>query len=98
MLIGAAEREDLGRAIAHGLAHAPVRGVMSAHVDAVAADASLAELQRALLHAGTGRVPVTATGGPGPHPVDAVLGVVTRGDLRRALRERTAEPAGGHRR
>jgi len=93
MLIGAAEREDLGRAIAHGLAHAPVRGVMSSHVDAVAAGASLAELQRALLHSGTGRVPVTEAGGPGPHPVDAVLGVVTRGDLRRALRERTAEPA-----
>jgi tRNA nucleotidyltransferase (CCA-adding enzyme) len=92
MLIGAADREDLGRAIAHGLAHAPVRGVMSAHVDAVAAGASLADLQRALLHSGTGRVPVTAAGGPGPHPVDAVLGVVTRGDLRRALRERTAEP------
>lgn len=66
---------------------------MTAHVEAVAAGASLAELQRALLHAGTGRVPVTGSGGPGPHPLDAVLGVVTRGDLRRALRERSAEPA-----
>ncbi len=84
MLVGVADREDLGRAIAHGLAHAPVRGVMSAHVAAVAAGASLAELQHLLVH--TGRVPVTERGGPGPHPLGDVLGVVTRGDLLRALR------------
>jgi tRNA nucleotidyltransferase (CCA-adding enzyme) len=85
VLAGVADREDLGRAIAHGLAHAPVRAVMSAEPAAIAADASLAEVQRGLL-AGGGRVPVTERGGPGPHRVEDVLGIVTRGDLLRALR------------
>ncbi|MDX6533430.1 MAG: hypothetical protein QOF68_1174 [Gaiellales bacterium] len=91
VLAGVADREDLGRAIAHGLAHAPVRAVMSAEPAAIARDASLAEVQRGLL-AGGGRVPVTEHGGSGPHRVDDVLGIVTRGDLLRALR---VEPAPG---
>ena len=90
-MVGAVEREDLGRAIAHGLGHAPVRGVMSADVSAVPADAPLADVQRALLR-GTGRVPVTAQGGPGPHVIADVLGIITRGDLLRALGE---APTGG---
>ncbi len=93
MLIGAADREDLGRAIAHGLAHAPVRAVMTAHVDAVAAGASLAELQRALLHSRhRPRAGHRRPAAPARTRWTRVLGVVTRGDLRRALRERSAEP------
>src|SRR5262249_36026738 len=84
MLVGTVDREDLGRAISHGLAHAPVRAVMSSSVDAVAADAGLGEVQRAIVR-GPGRVPVTQTGGPGPHPLDVVLGVVTRSDVLQAL-------------
>ncbi len=38
-------------------------------------------------------MPVTETGGPGPFPVEQVLGIITRGDLLRALRERpSGEP------
>ena len=77
-LTGVAGREDLGRAIGHGLAHAPVRGVMSASPAAVALDASLTEVRRALLRAG--RVAVTDEGGAGPHRTDRLLGVITRGD------------------
>ncbi len=89
-MVGVVEREDLGRAIAHGLAHAPARAVMSVEVDAVRVDAPLAEVQRSLLR-GHGRVPVTRTGGTSPLPVADVLGIVTRGDLLRALR---AAPVG----
>jgi tRNA nucleotidyltransferase (CCA-adding enzyme) len=91
-MVGVVERDDLGRAIEHGLSHAPARAVMSAEVAAVRRDASLAEVQRSLLR-GHGRLPVTETGGPGPFPVDQVLGIITRGDLLRALRERpSGEP------
>ncbi len=84
MLVGTVDREDLGRAIAHGLAHAPVRAVMSSSVDAVAAGAGLGEVQRAIVR-GPGRVPVTEAGGPGPHPLESVLGIVTRSDVLEAL-------------
>ncbi len=93
-MVGVVERDDLGRAIDHGLGHAPARGVMSAEVAAVRRDASLAEVQRSLLR-GHGRVPVTESGDAGPIPVEQVLGIITRGDLLRALRERPAgEPHG----
>jgi tRNA nucleotidyltransferase (CCA-adding enzyme) len=88
-MVGVVERDDLGRAIEHGLAHAPARAVMSAEVAAVSRDAPLAEVQRSLLR-GHGRLPVTEAGGAGPFPVDEVLGIITRGDLLRALRERPA--------
>ncbi len=42
---GAVAREDLDKAIGHGLAHAPVRGIMSGRVVTVSEDATLAELQ-----------------------------------------------------
>jgi len=88
-LAGVVSREDLGRAIAHGLGHAPLRGVMTAGVTAVSASASLAELRRALLT--VDRVIVADRPGEDGVPVAEVRGVVTRGDLLRALRSRPEE-------
>src|SRR5512134_667254 len=47
-LAGAVGREDLDKAVAHGLSHAPVKGIMSSRVVTVSADAPLPELQEAL--------------------------------------------------
>ena len=79
-LVGAVSREDLDKAIAHGLSHAPVKGIMSSRVATVAAAAPLAEVQEALAGSPDGRVAVLEDG--------AVVGVVTRSDLLRALGQR----------
>jgi tRNA nucleotidyltransferase (CCA-adding enzyme) len=84
-LVGAVSREDLDKAIAHGLSHAPVKGIMSSRVAAVEAGAPLAEVQEALAGSSDGRVAVLDDGD--------LVGVVTRSDLLRALGERPkAEP------
>jgi tRNA nucleotidyltransferase (CCA-adding enzyme) len=84
-LVGAVSREDLDKAISHGLSHAPVKGIMSSRVAAVEATAPLGEVQEALSASPDGRVAVLAGGD--------VAGVVTRSDLLRALGERPeAEP------
>jgi len=82
-LVGVVGREDLDRAVAHGLSHAPVKGIMSARVATSAPDTPLAELQR-LLAAGDERIAVVEDEG--------IVGVVTRGDLLRALGEQAAAP------
>jgi tRNA nucleotidyltransferase (CCA-adding enzyme) len=79
-LVGAVSREDLDKAIAHGLSHAPVKGIMSSRVATVEAATPLAEVQEALAGSPDGRVAVLEDG--------AVVGVVTRSDLLRALGER----------
>jgi tRNA nucleotidyltransferase (CCA-adding enzyme) len=87
-LAGAVSREDLDKAIAHGLAHAPVKGIMSSRVATVDADAPLGDVQQALAASADGRVAVLDDG--------ALVGVVTRSDLLRALGERpeaAVEPA-----
>jgi tRNA nucleotidyltransferase (CCA-adding enzyme) len=76
-LVGAVGREDLDKAIAHGLSHAPVKGIMSSRVVAVAADAPLAELQEALAGSADGRIAVLDG--------ERLVGVVTRSDVLRAL-------------
>lgn len=76
-VIGAVRREDLDKAIGHGLAHAPVRGIMSGHVVRAGEDATLAELQSLVTRAEDGRVAVVRG--------DELVGVVTRADLLRAL-------------
>jgi tRNA nucleotidyltransferase (CCA-adding enzyme) len=86
-LVGAVSREDLDKAMAHGLSHAPVKGIMSSRVATVPADAPLPEVQDALAGSPDGRVAVLQD--------DALVGVVTRSDLLRALGERPeveAEP------
>ena len=79
-LVGAVSREDLDKAIAHGLAHAPVKGIMSSRAAMVGVDAPLGDVQEALAGSPDGRVAVLAG--------DDVVGVVTRSDLLRALGER----------
>jgi tRNA nucleotidyltransferase (CCA-adding enzyme) len=84
-LVGAVGREDLDKAIAHGLSHAPVKGIMSSRVVTVPAAAPLAEVQEALAGSADGRVAVLDG--------ETLVGVVTRSDVLRALGERPeAEP------
>jgi tRNA nucleotidyltransferase (CCA-adding enzyme) len=75
-LEGVVGREDLDRAVAHGLSHAPVKGIMSARVPTCEAATPLGELQR-LLTAGSERIAVVQD--------DRVVGVVTRSDVLQAL-------------
>jgi len=92
-LTGVVAREDLDRAVRHGLSHAPVKGVMSSGVDVIGAEATLGELRELLATGRAGRLVVV---GEGPHrsedrvPVASAQGVVTRGDLLRALHEPAA--------
>jgi len=76
-LVGAVSREDLDKAIAHGLSHAPVKGIMSSRVATVTHDAPLGDVQEALGGSPDGRVAVLEDG--------RLVGVVTRSDLLRAL-------------
>jgi len=76
-VVGAVSREDLDKAIGHGLAHAPVRGIMSGRVVSASEESTLAELQSLVTSAEDGRVAVFRE--------DALVGVVTRSDLLRTL-------------
>ncbi len=78
-LIGAVGREDLDKAVSHGLSHAPVKGIMSSRVATCDEETPLPELQR-LLASGDGRVAVLRR--------SELVGVVTRSDVLRALGER----------
>jgi tRNA nucleotidyltransferase (CCA-adding enzyme) len=74
-LVGSVAREDLDKAVGHGLSHAPVKGIMSSRVARCGPDTPLAELQR--LVEAEGRVAVVEG--------DRVVGVVTRSDVLAAL-------------
>jgi tRNA nucleotidyltransferase (CCA-adding enzyme) len=86
-LVGAVSREDLDKAISHGLSHAPVKGIMSSRVATCSETTPLSELQ-GMLAAGNDRVAVLREG--------KLAGVVTRGDVLEAMGER-AERARGPR-
>src|SRR5207342_2226410 len=73
---------DLDRAVAHGLSHAPVKGIMSTRVATCSEDTPLAELQR-LLSGGDDRVAVMDG--------ERIAGVVTRSDLLGALGAEVAQ-------
>jgi len=77
-LVGAVAREDLDKAVSHGLSHAPVKGIMSSRTATCEEATPLSELQR-LLASGDGRVAVLRE--------DRIVGVVTRSDVLRALGE-----------
>jgi tRNA nucleotidyltransferase (CCA-adding enzyme) len=76
-LVGALRREDLDKAIGHGLSHAPVKAIMSGRVPTAAEETPVAELQRMLTDADTGRIAIVRDG--------TLAGVVTRSDLLRGL-------------
>jgi tRNA nucleotidyltransferase (CCA-adding enzyme) len=76
-VVGAVSREDLDKAIGHGLAHAPVRGIMSGRVVSASEESTMAELESLVTSAEDGRVAVLRG--------DELVGVVTRSDLLRAL-------------
>ncbi|MBA3433997.1 MAG: CBS domain-containing protein [Actinobacteria bacterium] len=76
-LVGAVSREDLDKAVGHGLAHAPVRGVMSGPAATASEDTTLSELQALVMNADDGRVAVLRDG--------ELVGVVARADLLREL-------------
>ena len=80
-VVGAVSREDLDKAISHGLSHAPVKGIMSSRVAICDEHTPLSELQR-LLASGDDRIAVLRDG--------KLAGVVTRSDVLEALGERAA--------
>jgi tRNA nucleotidyltransferase (CCA-adding enzyme) len=91
-LVGLVTRKDVDKALRHGLDHAPVTGFMARDVIAIVPDTDLSQLERLLVRAGIGRVPIVEGG--------VLTGIVTRKDLLRAehgdayldrqvLRERT---------
>jgi tRNA nucleotidyltransferase (CCA-adding enzyme) len=82
-LLGMVTREDLDKAIGHGLSHAPVKSVMSSDVVTCPVDTPLPQVMRLIASSEAGRVPVLRNG--------EVVGVVTRSDLLRALEEPLAE-------
>src|SRR3954469_21696809 len=82
-LVGVVAREDLDRAVAHGLSHAPVKAVMSGRAATAAPETPVGELQ-SLVAAGNERVAVLEG--------DRIAGVVTRSDVLRALGAQTAPP------
>ncbi|HEX9415256.1 MAG TPA: CBS domain-containing protein [Gaiellaceae bacterium] len=84
-LVGAVGREDLDKAIGHGLSHAPVKGIMSTTVPTCGEETPIAELQQLLERSSEGRVAVLRN--------EEVVGVVTRSDLLRALGEHLESPA-----
>jgi tRNA nucleotidyltransferase (CCA-adding enzyme) len=89
-IAGVVSREDLDRAVRHGLGHAPVRGVMSAGVPVIGRHATLRRLRGLLAGGAADRLVVVADGDFRTEPrvpVASALGVVTRGDVLRALHE-----------
>ncbi len=76
-LAGVVGREDLDKAIGHGLSRAPVKAIMGAAVPTCDEETSLPELQRLLSSSGAGRVAVVRDG--------SLVGVVARVDVLRAF-------------
>jgi tRNA nucleotidyltransferase (CCA-adding enzyme) len=81
--VGVVAREDLDKAIGHGLSHAPVKGIMSSRAATAGEETPLAELNALLAGAPGGRIAVLR---------DArVVGIVTRSDVLRALGDTAGE-------
>jgi tRNA nucleotidyltransferase (CCA-adding enzyme) len=83
-LRGVVHREDMDKALGHGLDQAPVKAIMALEVAVCAPDTALPELRRMLVDSAAGRIAVVDG--------DEVVGLVTRGDLLAAF-GRPEEPA-----
>lgn len=68
---------DIDKALQHGYGHAPVKGYMTTSVVSVDAGSPLPAVQEQMLRRGVGRLPVLRDG--------KLAGIITRGDLLRAL-------------
>jgi tRNA nucleotidyltransferase (CCA-adding enzyme) len=82
-LLGVVGREDLDKAIGHGLSHAPVKAILGSELVTCGEDTPIGELAQLVASAHAGRVPVLRNG--------EVVGVVTRGDVLRGLGEPVPE-------
>ncbi len=87
-LRGAVTREDLDKALGHGLDQAPVKAVMALEVATCDPSTALPELRRMLVASPAGRVAVVDGG--------EVKGVVTRGDLLAAIGRAEAPAPADH--
>ncbi|MGC9974119.1 MAG: CBS domain-containing protein [Gaiellaceae bacterium] len=76
-LRGVVNREDLDKALGHGLDQAPVKAIMALEVAVCAPATTLPELRRMLVDSPSGRIAVVEE--------KEVVGVVTRGDLLAAI-------------
>jgi tRNA nucleotidyltransferase (CCA-adding enzyme) len=76
-LAGIITRRDVDRARHHRLAHAPVKGFMTRDVVTATPETPVSALEARMLEHDVGRLPIIEN--------DHVIGVVTRGDLLRAL-------------
>ncbi len=96
VLVGSSGEDDLRRASAHGLGHAPIKAVMSHVVPAVEAETPGARLAEEAAASPTGHVAVLKRGvqrGREQISADSLLGLVRGGDvLGRAVAELPAEP------
>ena len=88
IVIGTVARDDLERAAAHRLSHAPVKAVMTASVTLASTATPLDELTRMLVETPLGWVPVARAGSGDPPQVSDVVGGVSR-----AAVVRSAAPA-----
>jgi tRNA nucleotidyltransferase (CCA-adding enzyme) len=77
-LVGRVALADLERASAHGLGHAPVKAVMTAHLSAVPSDAPLDRVAEAIVRDEVGWVLVTARPGANGIARADVLGTIAR--------------------
>ncbi|MHB0866629.1 MAG: CBS domain-containing protein [Thermoleophilia bacterium] len=95
-LAGVVSRKDLGKAAAHHLGHAPVKGIMTRGVKTVTEDTPVHELRRLIAEGSLGRVPVVAAAVTGREeiPREAVVGIVTRTDILRTLHNAVVEEEG----
>lgn len=83
-LVGVVAREDLDKAIGHGLSHAPVKAVMSGRAATASESTPVDQLHRLLANAPGGRVAILHD--------ETIVGVVTRSDLLRVLGVAPEEP------
>jgi len=95
-VVGTVTRSDLEKAAGHVLGHAPVKAVMTSHVDWASRQAPLAEVKALLTQAPMGWVPVAEAVPGKPLLVTDLAGMVMRRDIiKSSLPEETEPTAAG---